>query len=643
MFKLPKLPNEMPKSRAQVVALRGINYTDNFQDGDLADSLNVSTRRYPYLSTRTARTPEAGYSSITALTAWNNLIAVQDSGDGAAALLVGQEEPISGITPGEKQFAVVNTKLVIWPDQVYLDMTDNTIHKLGAPITGTSPICTASSIWFQWKDMAEIPDLSERYHVGETVLISGHSNPKNNKSVTIREFYQQGMGWKFIFEDDPFDYPKKIWELSAGASFTEGLDESEAEGSTFRKYDRMVIQADQLKMDGEHWTSYISNDTEIRITGCSIPKNNKQATVDFVLRTVLPDNEAPANIYFVRGTFSKGEDQNGMTLEAMPATVEQDMALTITKVVPKLDYICASDNRIWGCSSEDQSIYASALGDPTSFYRYEGLSTDSYTLPIGSDGDFTGCCAYGSAVLFWKEDKLHKIIGSTPAEFSLYDYNVEGLKKGCHKSQKVLNNTLLYMGQRGIYAYTGGIPSLIFPFGRRQFFEPAAGCDSSRYYISLQERQTEGGQEKHLLVYDTETGIWLQEDNLCCTDFARIGNTLYMLTEDGTVCTAASRDDEPELEWMAQYKPFYETIQGRKVHSKMILRVEVPKGSYMTIYIRTQGKLWQEIKKIVGCTQDAASVRIPLNRCDQFEVKIEGKGPCAILGMLREFTVGSDK
>ena len=31
-----------------------------------------------------------------------------------------------------------------------------------------------------------------------------------------------------------------------------------------------------------------------------------------------------------------------------------------------------------------------------------------------------------------------------------------------------------------------------------------------------------------------------------------------------------------------------------------------------------------------------------MNRGDKFEIRLRGKGPCTILSMLREFSVGSD-
>src|SRR5699024_8677059 len=89
----------------------------------------------------------------------------------------------------------------------------------------------------------------------------------------------------------------------------------------------------------------------------------------------------------------------------------------ITRELPELDYICEKDNRLWGVSSAERTIYASALGDPSNFFTFDGLDTDSYAAAVGSEGNFTGLCKYGNTVLAWKERTLHKILGSNPSDF----------------------------------------------------------------------------------------------------------------------------------------------------------------------------------------------------------------------------------
>ena len=41
----PDLPNNIRKYQSEVVAIRGLNLSDNTQDGDLCETRNISCRR----------------------------------------------------------------------------------------------------------------------------------------------------------------------------------------------------------------------------------------------------------------------------------------------------------------------------------------------------------------------------------------------------------------------------------------------------------------------------------------------------------------------------------------------------------------------------------------------------------------------
>lgn len=512
-----RLPNMRYTERAaqrEVVALRGLNYSDDVQDGDLTGCENLSARRWPYLCARRGRAKQTDRSGpgTTAMTAWGKLVTVKGTEllyDGAV---------VGAVTAGEKQFAVVNTKLVIWPDQVYLDLTTQTVAKLGATATGTGGTFEASALTVTWP-----VDLTTLFRVGDCVRISGCTKEKGN-------------------------------------------------------------------------------DLDVVLTGVE----EKKLTV-------------------AKDTFRAATESGSLTIE---------------RRIPALDYICESENRLWGVSNEEQTIYASALGDPTNFFTYEGLSTDSYALAVGSEGAFTGCCKLSSSVLFWKEGTLHKILGGYPAEYSLYSYRIEGLMAGCHKSMQVINEVLFYQGLHGIYAYSGGTPTLISAnFGTRTFSAGVAGHDGERYHLSV----LEDGTKPVLLVYETRQGMWLREDATRARDFARVGKTLYLLDTAGDVWALDSGETEATLGWWAQFAPLYETVGGRKRWSKLLLRVELPKGSYLRALVRWDGAgSWETVGDLRGREETTALMRIPPRRCDKLELRLEGRGPFALLSWLREYRVGSD-
>lgn len=510
---LPFLKNANVKSQKQLVAFRGINWSDQYQDGDLADCKNLGFRRFPYLTTRNARWPLHEYKGATAMTARGALVVVQ----GTDLLYDGQV--VGQVTAGEKQFAVVNTKMIIWPDKKYLDMTDMKVKPLEAKaeVTGVKFSAEHGTMTATGGDK-----LTEHFRVGDGVHISG--TKQNDRAAVILDL----------------------------------------------------------------------TDTVLTIG----MKNNANPLID----------------------------------EEVAGTV------TIERKIPDLDFICESENRLWGCSNGAQAIYVSAWGDPTNFFVNEGAATDSWTVAVGTDGEFTGCCKLTSSVLFWKETKLHKLLGSYPAEYAVYTYDIEGLKKGCHKSMQIINETLYYMGLHGVYSYAGGVPNLISAaLGGKRLSEAVAGTDGDSYYLSAFD-----GINRHLLVYETRKGLWMREDSTRVVDFARIGEVLYVLTSGGSVWQTSHHTVERPLDWMAQFCPIYETIQGRKRYTKILMRVSLPSDSWMKAEIRFDGGNWQECGKLVGHKADVIPMQIPINRCDCFELRLSGDYACTILSMQLEYQVGSE-
>ncbi len=335
-------------------------------------------------------------------------------------------------------------------------------------------------------------------------------------------------------------------------------------------------------------------------------------------------------------------EQNTIFAEAEIFTEISDSSfITIERRIPNFDFVCESNNRLWGCSNSDNTIYASALGDPTNFFDYSGESTDSYAVAVGSEGEFTACCRHGDSVLFWKETKLHKMIGSYPAEYTLYSYDIEGVEAGSDRSLVVMNEVLYFKGVDGVYAFSGGTPQLISAnFGDKRFNQARAGVDGNSYYISM---RGEDGKD-YLFVYETLTGIWVLEDNVSVRCFLRkTGDGLYMLTWNGEVYHCDAGETEKDMEWHLQFAPLYETIEGHKSYSRLVFRLELAQEGYVIVEVKTDGGVWREAGKVVGRREGLFPISLPINRCDKFEIRLRGKGKCKIHSIKREFYVGGDK
>lgn len=642
-MKLPEIGYDVGKARSEIVAMGGINYSDRFKDGDMRHSVNLSARRWPYITTRRAREQQSGYSGVTALTAWGKLVAVRGTDLLYDGNVVGQ------VTPGEKQFAVVNTKLVIWPDKVYLDLESKTVKPLGASLT-FSPRSVAFTENTIQTNIRPVMVKGKEYTDSEGTQETGPGFEHfmgMNFSLSSENFYfrrctaidRNPAGWDLTGETTVGINELRLGDLVRLRSWSE--DDTELaclfgnDGNwSFDATAYAVITGIDMTVSlySDCWLTY-------DVVYCPL-KNSGSAMESFKAGDALTISGAGENSKESAIVQEVTDSEITFSGNSFVPMKWIDAEVTLTRKVPDLDFICESENRLWGCSSQEQTIYASSLGDPANFFVFKGLATDSYAVAVGTDGDFTGCCKLGSSVLFWKETKLHKVLGSYPAEYSVYTYETEGLKAGCHKSLQVINDVLFYMGIHGVYIYTGGTPSLVSDcFGELELTDAVAGTDGDSYYLSAKE---EKGTGRHFFLYEPKFSIWVREDDTQAVDFARIGRKLYFSDGAGRVWLADSGKDDANMEWLCQFTPFYETLTGRKRYSKILIRLELPKGSWVIADVRYNGGSWRECGKIIGRKSDVIPMRLALNRCDKFEIRLRGKGNCTILSMMREYSIGSD-
>ena len=123
---LPELNAQMQSRDSQVSAFLGIHYGEGPSMGQAEETQNLSTARFPALCTREGRAQEGTWTNATGIYYRGGLLTV------AGSKLYFDGTEIGDITPGEKQFATVNSKIVIFPDKVMVDSVDKTITRLEA-------------------------------------------------------------------------------------------------------------------------------------------------------------------------------------------------------------------------------------------------------------------------------------------------------------------------------------------------------------------------------------------------------------------------------------------------------------------------------------------------------------------------------
>lgn len=372
-----------------------------------------------------------------------------------------------------------------------------------------------------------------------------------------------------------------------------------------------------------------------------------------------------------------GTEQNGdgsIDYIVVPGLLQSTSGkeVTVKRSVPDMDFVVELDNRLWGCSSLRHEIYASKLGDPTNWNCFMGLSTDSYAATIGTPGDFTGAAVLGGYVLFFKEEVLHRVYGTKPANFQITTLNIPGIQAGSHASAAVVGQTLYYKGVRGIYATTGGAPALISQdLGDALYDSAVGGGWDGRYAVSMRMAQTSRDSGFHLFVYDPKVGLWHRQDNtkmLCCAsvgeelyyaeqiDFAPAGEEspvasgVYVIKSMGgslgytpRSSPAAGSESEGPVEWYVETGDIEDTTPENMTVAQVRLRLAIEPGSQVRVSLRYDDDVtWQEMWSSRAASRRAITIPLIPRRCGRFRIRIAGCGGCRVYALTMILEEGSE-
>lgn len=323
-------------------------------------------------------------------------------------------------------------------------------------------------------------------------------------------------------------------------------------------------------------------------------------------------------------------------------------SVKVERSIPRMDYVCESNNRLWGCyygMSENgtlNEIYACKLGDFRNWHCFMGLSTDSYMVSVGTDGPFTGAIAHLGYPLFFKETCIHKVYGTYPANYQTQVTTCRGVQRGSWRSLVVVNETLFYRSRQDVCAYDGSLPvGVSAQLGVEDYYHSAiAGAYGSKYYISMMV-----GDERRMFVYDTARGVWHRETPLPVVGFAALDDSLLALTNDSVVDMTgnAGTPSEVAVKWSATSGLIgYEMIDQKYV-SRFNFRIKPETLSNVRFEIQYDSDgMWHMLGAMRPRSTNAFILPIVPRRCDHFSIRLSGDGAVKIYSMSKIIEQGSD-
>lgn len=391
----------------------------------------------------------------------------------------------------------------------------------------------------------------------------------------------------------------------------------------------------QYSAAAEDWVTVVSTFVCIRATGIGKPFAEGDAvSVSGIAAEALQELNSTAVIHargdnfvvipgLVENSVSQDPDQGSVTLE---------------RSVPEMDFVIESENRLWGCrygfdreGSIVNELYACKLGDFKNWQCFQGVSTDSYRVSLGSDGPFTGAVTYLGQPIFFRENCMHKVYGSYPAEYRLQTTACRGVQQGSEKSLALVDEVLYYKSPDGVCAYDGSLPTRISQkLGQERYHSAVAGSWGSKYYISMADKQG----EYHLFVYDTQRRLWHREDDLAVTHFCSRGDVLYAADGEKLLVLAGDGEDAAQVCWMVQTGPLSPEDPYRRYISRIVPRLLLEPGSRIRFLVRYDGKGgWQTLGTVTGSGLRSFSLPMRTRRCEFLELRIQGVGKAKLYSL----------
>jgi len=584
---MPLFPQFEPQYTQQLLTdtFGGYNHQLKVPDGEWYETKNLTTDYAPLLASRRRR----GETHLSAVSLLEKDALAYVGADGTLYYNF-LPTPVTGLSAGEKQMVSMGAYLVIFPDKVYFNTEDQTDYgSLEAHFAPES----ATYQMVRYDGTA----ISATY-----VQSTAPENPQN------AEYWIDTSGETHILKqwsDAQGDWVS-VETVYIKITFQDTVDVP----SIFKAYDGVTISGSSVDINGDKIIYDVGGgdgaEEWIMVTGL----------LDFI-----PD--------------------------------DPDTGLHIDRTVPDMDYVCECQNRLWGCyygMYEDTTvneIYCCALGDFKNWRQYMGISTDSWTGSVGSDGQWTGAVNYLGYPTFFKENRIHRVSVSTEGAHQITETVCRGVQKGSSKSLVVVNETLYYKSRSDVCAYQGGFPSGVSAnFGTEQYHAAVAGAIGSKYYISMLDEQ----DNPVLFVYDIAKGIWLHEDDLRVSAFARVDDELFavsggkLYTMLGSLPVDGSTPELP-VQWEAVSGiEYYEYPENKRV-SRYNIRLKMERGAEVRAYVQYDSSgAWLHAGTISASREGMDSYLLPVrpHRCDHMQLKLAGVGDVRIYSIAKILEVGSD-
>ena len=324
--------------------------------------------------------------------------------------------------------------------------------------------------------------------------------------------------------------------------------------------------------------------------------------------------------------------------------------------VPSMDYVIECQNRLWGCKygtvdgEHINELYCSKLGDFRNWEVYEGVSTDSWRASVGLPGPWTGAAVYDGRPTFFKKDCIYKIYISGTGAHQIATTEGPGVREGCWQSLAICGSVLFYVSNSGVMAYTGTTPLRVSDNVDTDKAYNAVATVWRKYYILTFFPEF---NKALTFTYDTELKVWHRITIPFPISYVNpSGDFLTWQDSEGNVWnndptgkTISSLETGTSFngDWYAVSGVIGLDYTDNKYLSRFEFRINLFKGAWCELFIEydSDGQ-WHSKGRLYRSGLQSFILPVVPRRCDHCRIKFVGHGDFRMYSISKVLEVGSD-
>ena len=590
---------------------KGIRYSPSARDGDIVEAYNVSTEKYPAISSALPNLVEHSFNGDSTVSFGytdSKLFYTRQSDFIYDSIVKGQ------IEAGKKKLCTLNGYISIFPDKKYY-RNSTVVYR---PYNYKLLECETNEQFDNVVDLVAVSDTPpERADEGDIYYDTGF------------ECLFVYTGGEWVKGDKPDVYTRYrtnveefgkldaefVWTKSTNYKYVmECIGNNENVRFLFKKDEGTL----NLNFKG------LKIGDVVTVTGVKINSSIIE-DVDKGLSEGTVITDIGKNYITVKNT-------SGVELSGTQITE----VLKIKRFVPTLTCVTKVGNRLWGAMGK--TIYASAENNPCIWSKIDGLTDKTIVLNTGIPDNIIACADFGGTPVFFTENSIIKVLevydgyklSITPA-ISVSPENTDSIA--------LVSDALYYLSNCGIMCYKGTAPVKVDSNINLLCFNTVGGSDGTRYFIS---------DRNNTFIYDTSTKLW-SAMNGGFYSIGKYGSNLYAVGKyysGVAVFRIVSERENFSMEFthypgstQIVFAPFYENTHLKKTFSKLIIGTNTEASTTTDVYVSFDGKPYV----FAGCIRNKEGVcvneiaLVPV-RADYMQVKIiSHSGKLDLLSLSREF------